>query len=385
MKKTLLFLIPLSFIIVTCVNVSADTIIDLGTISYQDYLQVNIPGNFEVQLIFITSIMNESDIGVQNLGFVTGLNYTRYLFTSNTITPTFEMKNTTLSYFYQDLVTLQLYIINVDYSEISIPIDPDLMVLDDLQTSYDSLFENYTIVRRDFENLTNDFDDLNISYMDICSDFNNTKNNLSQRENELGIRSSSLLNITIDRNKWRKNYNNTIGDLINQSTNLTHLEEFYKEIKQVAGVYVPLNTPIPEAREKVRDKIWDDQEKAKGFDTLSGVFPISLIVVFIIPILVIGVFLKTRRSNLQKYTQDEHKEKLNRIITGHIFKGIRNKFFKGNSPVEQQSKEVEKTTQTIKTDLDPNNGKGIINDKIDMQRHHQILNEIEEKLGSKVN
>lgn len=286
LKKTMMItILTLMFMIPYVNNVQADSIIDLGTIQYQDYKQINIPGTTEIQLIFITSIMNESDLTVQNLGFVPSMNYTRYLLTSNTITPTFHMKNTSLSYYYQDMFSLQLYKIDIDYNDLVIPVNPVLVNNTILKTKCLDLMSNISNQTKNIENMTKNYNILNESYNQLYTDYNNTMNMLNNSENERDILINNLLMMTKQRNDNRTKYNETKNSMITQLGNLTNLENFYNKIKYVflsIGVYIPYDATISDTGIIIEDETFNLNERSDGYYHLSSLFPFGIILAIII-------------------------------------------------------------------------------------------------------
>jgi len=124
-KKTKLALVALIIFGSSCIpTVTANNITDLGTVKYMNSLQVDIPSSQEVNLSFISSLLDENDVTITSYGFDPVLNKTRFLFTSELIIPDWWMNATHVVYIYQDTATKQLYSIEINYTSLIIPDNP---------------------------------------------------------------------------------------------------------------------------------------------------------------------------------------------------------------------------------------------------------------------
>lgn len=215
--KTIVSMILISGILF-CSSVSA--IEDLGTMDYKDYAQKDIISPSEVNLTFIFSTLDETALTIDKILYIPSTNKTKYVFTSNVIETEWWMNFSTISFFYQDENTLEIYEIKIDYNNIEIPANPWEIELDILQnvsadldnltttyntlkTDYDTAIQNLIVNRSKLNTTTQEYTNLSIEIKNLTKQFTNMTNEYHyyyNRSIELGINATLYQNFYTDMN-----------------------------------------------------------------------------------------------------------------------------------------------------------------------------------------
>jgi len=232
MKRTILIIAIIG--ILGCFNTAnAETIQDLGTIEYGSYLQVEIYSDEAVNLEFIFTEYNESDLDVEFLSYNPLTNETKYLFDSDIINTTWWMKNESIPYYFQDLNSKQIYKIEIDYSSIEIPVDP-------FEIKYHETLLALEEKNLSLDNISVLFDELTISYYNITSTLENLtieKTMLEEQLNETnllyGTLKNDFLNQTIKLEENVTKNNDSTNALLAALENETHYKDFYNKMNSV--------------------------------------------------------------------------------------------------------------------------------------------------------
>lgn len=126
-RKYMLVALAVIGILSWCSTVNADTI-DLGTIQYSNInekiLIVEIESNISIDLIYVTSDIDNASLYIDSTWFSPLENTTTYVFATKQIEVEWWFKNDTKCFIYQDNTTKELYCVNIDYSVIEIPSNP---------------------------------------------------------------------------------------------------------------------------------------------------------------------------------------------------------------------------------------------------------------------
>lgn len=221
--------------------VNAGTITNLGTVEYMNSLQVDIDSNEELNLTFVSSFMDENDIKVTNYGFNPILNKTRFLFTSEHVTAEWWMKNESIEYIYQDIVTKQLYSLYVDYNSLEIPLSPLEIDLIDLLDEYDVELDNNSelvdLTRNLLIGIVEDLNSKNLSLSEKIDQLEQLTINFYNLSDDYNFTSSELSNMTSFFNKLNASYSKLKSDnaynfsrIIEIGANLSKYKNFYEGI-----------------------------------------------------------------------------------------------------------------------------------------------------------
>lgn len=197
MKKSILLMAIIAIGILSCYTTNAMETI--GTVDYKDYIQVDIIAPHEVDLEFLFSTMNESDVSIEKILYIPSANKTKYLITSNIVEPKWWMNFSDVSYYYLDSTTEELYELKVNYDELEVPDNPWKFQLDNITERYGSLSEEYNQTMADLEetmdelilkkaqlmDLKEDHDTLIIDYKKVDKALNENYTKYNQTYNRL--------------------------------------------------------------------------------------------------------------------------------------------------------------------------------------------------------
>jgi len=263
---TFLFVIG---ILSCCISIGAvESPADMGTVDYRDFEYVEFISDEQVNLSLVTSDIDDGLV-MSFISYYPSENTTKYKFTSIELVVEYGFTPKVDSYYYQDENTGQIYVINVDHSDVEIPPSIYEELYQNLSSSfenltedfemltsnYSSLSENYTNIENILtsytnvtgvtlsdvvSNLLNDYNDLNDSIMDtknqfwnIWNQFNNSKSNYENLDDEYNdlFQNFTCLN---------ESYNSTMSSLLNISSNFSTYKAFVERISnpyEKEGVY----------------------------------------------------------------------------------------------------------------------------------------------------
>lgn len=254
-----------------CTNINAGTIDNLGTMNYKGFLQVDVPGNANLLFISCSDGMSGSDVAMQNVGYQSTINATKYIFTSNVLVPEWWMSNSTVSYLYQEIGTLQLYEVVVDYSSMVIPPSPDMVL-------YQNLSEEYGFLNVSYNNLTMGYSVLNLSFNNLTIMFEN----LSLNHTEI---SEILANLTID-------YSNSTAYIKELKGNLSirnaQYDNLYTAFTNMSGNISQYETRATNAE----GKLWTAENDIDDMEELIGAFPLWVVLVGLLEAILLILYFK---------------------------------------------------------------------------------------------
>lgn len=226
MKKRAIGVLTLLIIILgSCATLAVATpITTLGTINYyntQDNFCINgdIPGN--ANLTYIYSEMNESGLKLDKIWYDSFTNKTTYKFTTQKIFVQWWFTPGIKEFVYIDVNTNNLYQVNVNYSEITIPENPYIKQHRELRENYTLILNNYNLTNETLANITLHFNELNEIYNLTMLQFNMT---LAEKQNL----SENLTNRTTALKEINEDYNNTYALWESAVGNVTTLQTAYE-------------------------------------------------------------------------------------------------------------------------------------------------------------
>lgn len=230
MRKVVLVLIAAACILSSCQSVFAiDPPEVVTTVDYRDYEYVTFTGSNQTELVFITSeVFSDAALTMQFINYYPSLNETKYKFTSNEVEPDPDFVPEEKDFFYQDITTGRIYIVEVDYTGIQVPTDP-------LQIQYDNLLASYTGLQDEFLTTVNN---LVTTYEqeldDLAEAYNTTINSLISNYSSIVSNLSDTLNATSEDLSLLENITNSLEVILEQFRNNTGLDE--------AGLEILVNT-----------------------------------------------------------------------------------------------------------------------------------------------
>jgi len=174
-------IIPILIIILGCNYIigAVENPVEKTTIDYRDFEYLLFESEDVVDLQYIDSELPSSSLSIEYIDYYHSTNETKYRFTSNEITPDPWFNPGIHSFYYQDMNTGQIYIINVDYTDVEVP-------LSNLEILYNSLLVNYSQLQNDYNTLFN-------SHSFLTYEWSLINTSLSEYTNVTG---KSLTNIT---------------------------------------------------------------------------------------------------------------------------------------------------------------------------------------------
>lgn len=233
MKKYMLIAIAIVGIVSCCASVNAENVVDLGTMNYDDgyefTLYVNINSTQAVNLHFITSEMNESDLGVINNGFYPTENKTLYRFVAKKITPEFWFTPGIKEYYFVDDTTKQVYRLSVNYSSANIPENPYKLLYDDMEGYYNETSQELNNISIQLTNITGRYNqtmtELNTKLIELA----NLHESFNTSQGEWQRRHGEIQNLTSDMAQLQSEYNQTYDLFISVSRNTSTYRTNYQD------------------------------------------------------------------------------------------------------------------------------------------------------------
>ena len=189
-----------------------ETPIDLGTLSYQDYEYITISSDHEINIDFIYTDLNETDLLVEKIEFYPSTNETKYRFTSQEITPDFWFVPGTYDYIYQDIASGQLYTVSVDYASVVPPDNPYEVLYDALTLDYGYLNTSYNNLSTTYINTNESYNLLSQDMINLSSEHNTTIDLLDDKTTEFNNILQAHINLTQHFNNFNDTYNATMAE-----------------------------------------------------------------------------------------------------------------------------------------------------------------------------
>jgi len=263
---------------------ATENIINLGTIEYSDIgeqtLIVKINSTETIELIYISSDINESALYVFSHFFLISENVTRYVFATSQITVDWQFINDTKTFIYQDASSLQLYSVNINYTAIHTPPDPFI-----------EWMEKY-------DNLTYSSDNLTILLNTTLNELNASKNELKDRWNTFNQSQETFDNNTIamgtmgiELHDLNIEYNTTEALWLSATTNASTFETNWLTLGAK------------------HNKLQEEH------DNLNGRYPIYVIFAILGTAIITTLFLK--RKKIFGHGDEESSARKNEIETGY--------------------------------------------------------------------
>lgn len=229
----------------------------LVKISYLEKNSIILTGNHTFS--FLTSDTGTNDVKIEvNYNNVTNWSIVRV--ESLPLNITWQFKNDTKSYYYLDENTSKIYIVKVNYTSVKVPPNPYLVEIEELSKQLNSSKVNYTILLREYNNLST-------IYEGMINDYKNMSQNRTNWLNQITLLKANLTNLNLQVN--------LLKDQVNQ---LKNDKEYWK------NEYDKMETKYKELKEK-----WDDILTRVVLPTIIG---------FVVGIVVVKAYDSFRRNRL---------------------------------------------------------------------------------------
>ena len=237
----------------------------------------DLEGNINLELVYTE--MNTSAIKIERIWYDSGTNKTTYRFTTQKTYVEWWFTPDVKKFVFLDN-TSNLYQINIDYSNITIPENP-------YEERHQQITENYTMLLNDY-NLTNEtLFNITIQYNTLNDLYNWTSNQLSEKGFSLTAIELSLANVTKELNDKKEEYNTTHIAWIHAIENATIWQLNYEGLSD------------------------DFNQLEDDHNNLSGAMPWYIIIT------VIGTFLFTYIYIRRKNIFEVQPEQTDEITTGY--------------------------------------------------------------------
>lgn len=354
MKRSILLMAIIAIgILGCCTQITAME--SLGTVEYKDYMQVDIIAPNEVDLEFLFSTMNESDVSIEKIMYIPTTNKTKYLITSNIINPKWWMNFSNVSYYYLDETTETLYELKVDYGDVDVPENPWKVQLENITDDYDTLVVEYNQTREEFEET---FDELILKksqYLDLKEEYDELLIDFKATDKAL------LENYT--------KYNATYNRLIEVGKNASSLQMFFDDMTNPLKTGFFFQGDYFLTRQGANDKI-------QGLQDELNAAPLWTIFWVVIVIIISGIIiLMMPKKKIYGDTEIDAKHGYTAEMSKIDSLGLRSKI----------KKVLPKKKNAKKTDYDKydvlerkvNQDIAVLHTKID-ENHKAIVNKIDE-------
>lgn len=320
----------LIIILGSCATLTVATqITNLGTIDYyntQDNFILNgdIPGNANLTIVY--SEVNESGLKLDKIWYDSFTNKTTYKFTTQKIFVQWWFTPGIKEFVYIDVNTNNLYQVNVNYSEITIPENPYIKQHRELRENYTLILNNYNLTNSTLANITLQFNELDEIYNLTIQQFN-----MTSAENQ-----------------------NLSENLTNMTTAFINLDDEYNKTYALWESAVDNVTTLQTAYEGKTDD-YDDLEK--DHNDLAGAVPWYII------LSIFGTFLAAciymywkKRGEIRPEATDEISTgygKIHSAIDKHVLSRFRgNKKTGDEGKIEELTEKKETKDESVKNDQD---------------------------------
>jgi len=273
MKRTIYLMAIIAIGILGC-QISTASLIDLGTVEYEDYLQVDITYPNEVNLTYIHSTVSQSALDFIKLNYIPATHKTRYIFTSNPYQANYWENLSDELFIYQDNESKQLFAIYINMADTEIPENPWMV-------KYLNVSEFYNKTLDELEEALDNLSQMQIDLDNLILDYNNLKNETNDMEFQNDNLSSRLNNIS---KKYRDKYNElnlTKEKLLNETTNSTTYKNFF--VKMTSDSRYGFDFKIA-GEDDYYTSIYGYEKQLDDKDQQIAAFPLILIFVVFVAI-----------------------------------------------------------------------------------------------------
>jgi len=369
--------------------------ITLGTIDYLEIEYFMIDSDNEVDLVYIESELPSQYLAIEKTQYYPSTNETKYKATSNVIiNPDPNMIPEVKSYQFQDLNSGQIYIINVDYTSLEIPLSNTEQELINLLENYTNLQDNYAELFIEYGNLTNQWniinntlseytnltgkkltnvtqdllleyntvkEDMNQAFDDLAelySHYNVTKTELDAMKteyDELLIQHSDLMALYHDLNE---SYNMSCNRVLELGSNLSEYINFkdHLDSPMQSGFYFKNNYYYPTSY--YRNQI----NKLEGD---LGMYPAYLFLAVFLTLLICFIVARRYVNNLKEpFTEDVNYSEKAQKYDNFILGKLKDTFSLKRTPKTVTADPIVKPETIGKQKPDDNDGKEILDEKI---------------------
>ena len=252
-------------------TIGAFEMVNLGTVEYLDYMQVDIEYPTEVNLTYLFSSIDQDALEMEKVIYIPPTNITRYLFTSAIYKPNYWEELDQEVFMFQDYDTGILYNVKIDMSGIKIPENPLISDYENMSNAYNQTFlelqvaiDNLTNMESQIENLLFNNSGLTISLAEVILENSNLTGLFQGQVNEIS-RLATELNISK-------------ADLLNMSSNVTTFKTFFEEMNSYKSSF---NFRMAGSSEQYTT-IYEYEITKKRLEDQVGGFPLLLIFAVII-------------------------------------------------------------------------------------------------------
>ena len=314
MKKSILMAIAIVGILGWCTIVGANDMVDLGTIKYNNSYENSLPNinidstvkiDNKTQRVILSYMYSEIDQSAMFVEepYLTYENMTIYTFVALHIEVEWWFVNDTRSFFYQDEATKQLYSVNIDYCDITIPENPVITWM----AKYDATSANYEELWETFNDTLKTLNATKLQLLQQLERYN-------QSQEKFDNNSIAMKQMTTDLQNINNKYNKTKAMWISEITNASTYELEWRNLDETHN------------------------ELGKKYDNLNGIYPIYLFFAVIITGIIVTLILKRKKI----FNKEEPTEQKIEIDTGYDNKASAiDKFTAGIK------KTVEKTVEKV--------------------------------------
>lgn len=245
-NKTILLLVIVAVLLSCCLikNVSADieqpqNIVNLD---YRDFEYIMIDSTQIVNLSFIgSSSFNETAVTIEKIQYYPDTNETKYKIISNNINPGPWYNPDIEDFVYQDTNTGQLYIIQINYNGIDIPLSQIEQNYNVLLSQYTNLSLNYSTLSTMYDTLWNTTTEINNTlseYLDTANEtitegVNRLYNDFKKLQNNIQNLNITLKNLEQNYKKLQDKYSSTSNNLKNITEKYMSLKNSYQELNEI--------------------------------------------------------------------------------------------------------------------------------------------------------
>ena len=203
MKKEILMAIAIIGILGSCATLAVATPATIGEMKYyntQDNFLINgsIQGNVDLTLAY--SEVNASGIIIEKMWYDSTTNKTTYKFTTQKTQVDWWFTPCIKKFIFVDGNTNNLYQLNVNYDNITIPENPYTKQQRELEENYTMILNDYNLTNSSLANITLLYNELNALYNLTEQQFNATKTNQSITAEELKNKTAAYITLNDDYN-----------------------------------------------------------------------------------------------------------------------------------------------------------------------------------------
>lgn len=363
MRKSILLLV--ATIIGSCCITGSANITTLGTINYKGFMQSSINSPTEVNLTLIYSTMTGASLTVDKIGFIPSLNQTKFVFTSNAVTPKWWWTNLSVEpYIFQDKNTLELYKIYIDYSSVKVPPIPSEVELQDLQIIFNETFNRLKQAKANLTNLSAQYNLTMNELIQLRNHYNNTSDNYSDISNDYNTTLLEMIKLNINLTDATNKYLEMYDAFNRSSANASLYTDFYNSMLSTLNAFWFENDYGNNKYRTISsyEKEIEEQKNVLGTFPFYLIFTILIVLTFTL-LLARRIWGKKKRTHLETEALEgytEESRKADKFIA-RLFKMILKPFARRNStakntvasnPIQQSIPTSSQSHESLINDID---------------------------------